>query len=138
MKIISNSRPTQDNSGNPLATWTQMQAQINLDDTAQETLVMDYVDAASQHAEVALDSSLLTRTIVAKSFNTVIAQNLIYGGHHNQGKIYLPRGPVQSITSLVDANGSNITNYQLEGAGNADWLRIFQVWVAPLTVTFVA
>jgi uncharacterized phiE125 gp8 family phage protein len=115
----SNARP----STPALITWDQIAAQLRLDQTDDEDYVNDLIDACTDYAETALESSLLNRTITATFYR--------------QDTLWLPRGPIVSITSVTDANG-NHPPYDLEGYGTADLLVCPQGHVSPLTVVYVA
>jgi len=98
----------------------------------------DLLDACTEYAENALDSSLLTRTITATYFeyHTTPLGFFGYDGYYPR-LLLLPRGPVQSITSITDANG-NVINFNWETYGNSDKLRMLSGYVAPLTVVYQA
>jgi uncharacterized phiE125 gp8 family phage protein len=123
----------------PLVTFAQMQAQLRIDDDDEQQYIADLVDAATEYAEVAMDTSLLQRTITAiyyaganpvPYFNGSLAQT--------QTGLYLPRGPVQSIVSVTDKNGTPITDYQLQGSGTYDSIKINLPWAPPLTIVYIA
>jgi uncharacterized phiE125 gp8 family phage protein len=101
------------------------QAAIHLrqDDPSDRDYVNDLIEGCTQDAEDAMACSLLTRTVTA-----------IF----NDGELpFLPRGPVQSVTSVTDAQGP-ITNFTLQGYGNADLLVLPTGFHGPLTVVYQA
>jgi uncharacterized phiE125 gp8 family phage protein len=137
MKILSNPRPS--SSVTPLVTWAQMQAQLRLDTADEQQLISDYVDACIEYAEQALYSSLLTRTIVVQDAAPISL--VFWAACQPKARYELPRGPVQSITSMVDANGQVIppANMILDGYGFLDILNVnYSSYVAPVTITYVA
>jgi hypothetical protein len=115
--------------------WTQQQLNIfpvsypqqaihsRLDDTSDRDYVLDLIAGCTQDAEDAMQCSLLTRTITA-IFNDC-------------ERLYLPRGPIKSITSVTDAKGA-ITNWTLQGHGTADLLVLPNGFHGPLTVVYQA
>lgn len=104
--------------------------QIRIDSTlAAMTQEQNYLlakqAAAVDFAETIMGCSLLTRTITA-----------IFNQHDT---LFLPRGPIQSITSVADANGTiSSSNYSIKGYGNAEELYITTGFKAPLTVVYQA
>lgn len=83
------------------------------------------IAAATAHAEELMECSLLTRTIQAT--------------YYAHDRMYLPRGPVQSIVN-VTVNGAvqNPGTYSVEGFGHNDLLRYnnstHQPFAAPITL----
>jgi len=120
----------------PLVTFAQMQAQLRITTTDETQYITDLVDACTEHAENALDSSLLQRTIVATYYGAEPVN--LWTDYWDKCKLYLPRGPVQSITSVIDSNNTTITDWQLQRHGLADFCLVKGVFVAPLTITYVA
>jgi uncharacterized phiE125 gp8 family phage protein len=122
-----------------LFSWDQVTQQLRLTDISESNYVTDLMDACTEYAEQALESSLLTRTITATFFAPPQASNLSYYPPQNNG-MFLPRGPVQSITSVTDANGTVLasTTYILEREGHADLLIMLYGWKPPLTVVYTA
>lgn len=105
----------------------QMDLHIRDVPTEHRDLILDYIDAATINAENAMGTSLLQRSITA----------VFYEGE----KIYLPRGPVISITSVTDFNGQTYTQnnqYFWERFGRADKIRFQTGFTYPLTVVYVA
>lgn len=127
---IDQTRPT-----TPVVTWPQMSAQLKVDHTERD-LVMDYVDAATACAERALGTSLLTRTITATFYGYM--PTMQWYDYRTGNKLYLPYGPVSSVTSITDANGTAVTDYSLERYGHSDCVVVHQGYTAPLTVVYVA
>ena len=113
-----------------------MQAQLRLDDASEQTYIEDLVDAATAYAEKAMDASLLTRTMTVTVWQR--SPISLWTDYRLHAQIFLPRGPVQSITSVVDANAVNITNYTFERIGFTDQIIINQAYVSPVVVTYVA
>jgi uncharacterized phiE125 gp8 family phage protein len=121
----------------PLASFTQMQSQLRLTTTDEQIYWQDLLDACTEHAENALNSSLLVRTIVAVYYEP---SNPSYQAYYRntERRLHLPRGPVQSVSTAIDAAGITLTNYSLEREGNTDLLHVGQGFTPPLTVTYTA
>jgi uncharacterized phiE125 gp8 family phage protein len=107
-------------------TYQQAADHLRLLNDSQRDYVLDLIAAATEYAETALGTSLITRNVTA-IFNSL-------------DPLYLPRGPVQSITSITSGPTHQAVNsWSIEGYGHADLLVIqSNAWIAPLTVTFVA
>lgn len=90
--------------------------------TAEQNYLTRLIAAATDFAETLMQTSLVTRTIAAT----------FYRGD----KLVLPRGPVISILSCIDANGP--ISYTLETQGNTDYLVTPNSFSAPLIVTYTA
>ena len=92
-------------------TFEDIAKQERLDNFKQADYVNALIATAVEYAETRLGSSLMQRTVTA----------VFYRGD----KLFLPRGPVQSITSVTDGYGNVIdpSKYGLEGYGNSDYLR---------------
>ncbi|MBV8780148.1 MAG: hypothetical protein JO353_02015 [Phycisphaerae bacterium] len=117
---------TQDQPIGTLLTLADAQAQLRLpSDNGDDAFVTGLIAAAIAHAEVAMACSLLTRSVTAT----------FYSGEN----LYLPRGPVQDITS-VTVNGTTIdpSAYSTEQYGHGVLLRInngtIQPYAAPATI----
>ena len=125
---------------------------IRVDDTTDRVYINSLQDAATDYAQDALSMSLLTQTITAVYYvNDVQPSNRYpwpsigqYGQNYPQqayqfgSVLSLPRGPVQSIASVVDAKGTVITAYTLERQGYEDLIRITAAVTYPLTVVYTA
>ena len=136
--LFSNVRPTSP----AIVSFAQMQSQLRITATDEEQYIMDLVDAATEYAETALSASLLQRTIttvVGSDFH-LPAYGIFYDHHHN--RMTLPRGPVSAVNSIVDVNGTAITNFALTRHGNSDGLVIRQSpgfgYSFPVTITYTA
>jgi uncharacterized phiE125 gp8 family phage protein len=86
--------------------------------TAEQNYVNSLVAAATEYAEEALYASLVTRTITATFFLD------------DGPSLTLPRGPVQSITSVTDQDGAH-PGYTLERYGRYDQI-ICPSWRLPM------
>jgi uncharacterized phiE125 gp8 family phage protein len=103
---------------------------LRMDDSqGQDTYLLFLIDAATAHAEQVMACSLLTRTVTAS----------FYEGEN----LYLPRGPIQAITSVqVNNQTINPAAYSTEQYGHSVLLRYqngtIQPHAAPaaLTVTY--
>lgn len=132
--MYTNVRP----SSPPLCTYPQLKAQLKIDADDEMQYLMDLLDAATEYAESALDASLLTRTITATIEEHYPAPTFSFWPGDHSHRHFLPRGPVQSITSVTDSTG-NAIQYKWERTGNSDFV-IFTgqppgiVW--PVTVVY--
>jgi uncharacterized phiE125 gp8 family phage protein len=128
----------------PASIWTtdQLAYALRIDSdlsgtTDEQDYLTDLQNAAVEYAEQAMGTSLLTRTITTTyyGYHRSVYSALVYPtGCH---KLYLPRGPIISISSVTDANGA-ISNYQVSGAGTTDLIEIKQQWVGPLVIVYQA
>lgn len=112
-------------------TWAQLQSHLRLDDETQRDYVMEQLAAAAvDYAEGAMGRSLMTRTVTATFYARA------------RDSLYLPRGPVTSVTGIVDAAGNTLpaTSYSLEYVANAARLRVNGGLTSSvdLTVTYAA
>lgn len=100
-------------------------AHLRITDTqGQDTYLTALIVAATAHAEQAMQCSLLTRTITAT----------FYSGEN----LYLPRGPVQAITSVaVDGGPVDPSAYSTEQYGNSTILRINNGYIQPYSAPSV-
>jgi hypothetical protein len=143
--------------------WSLAKAHLRIDSDTEQTLVEGYIDAATDFAQESLATSLMTQTLTAVFYadDCGITPPIVrYGpgvgpqspdgnpvasltGFYADGRsplLRLPRGPVQSITSVTDANGHVLagTAYALERRGHQDQMRLNVAAVFPLTVVYVA
>jgi hypothetical protein len=122
-------------------TWAQVQAQIQPGTTADETLIMDHLAEATSEAETKLGMCLLPQTITATFVASDFEAFQNYSVFPGQGrKISLPRGPLISVTSFTDANGTAVP-YTNETHGNAIQLLPtsgINLQLAPFTVIYQA
>lgn len=120
MNVISQSSP----DASPID-YASLVIWLRLDNNDERSLIEDLIDAAVEFAEQSMGTSLITRTITAK--------------YYEAEPIYLPRGPVQSITSIQDKDGHDITDYDLQGFGRADYIKINSMSGGyPVTVEYEA
>jgi uncharacterized phiE125 gp8 family phage protein len=120
---------TQTQPGTPLLSLADVTAHLRIADTQGQDDYLDWlVTAATSYAENVMGCSLITRTITATFYSN---ENLI-----------LPRGPVQSITS-VSVNGSpvDVSAYSIEQKGTTTLLRYnngtIQPMAAPATLVVI-
>lgn len=112
--------------------------------TDEQTYILDLQAAAVEFAEEAMGSSLLNRPITATYYDRSLP--FFFGFSNGRdfydddlSKLRLPRGPIVSITSVTDANGTiDPAGYALEAVGTRDQLRMKVGWKPPLTVVYVA
>lgn len=123
------------------------------------TYLQFLIDAATDHAQDSLEQSLITQTITA-AFNaedveltppirdypadplnplgSPLAVPLnTWGTYGRSPVVRLPRGPVQSVVSVLDAKGSAVS-YGLERTPAGDRLRLNGPLNYPVTAVYVA
>lgn len=129
-------------------TWDQLKYHIVPGSVQQQPLIMDYLAEATAYAEQKMECCLLSQTITAvydpidlRAYGPYFPS--IYGGlgygSHRRGML-LPRGPVQSVSSVTDANNNPVT-YIWHTVGNADLIEPMQAITptqAPITIIFLA
>ena len=137
-------------SSPPLVTFAQAQAQLRIVTSDEQQYITDLIDACSEYAEQALDSSLLFRTITAV-YNDgppvfhpngpgpgidAWPQNWMQGNRY-----FLPRGPVLlgNVQSITDANGQSLAFTQ-DRQGLMDYaiLKPSQNFTGPVTIVYTA
>lgn len=133
--------------------WTQQQLTTYPVSYAQQTVhsrftetydhdyVMDLIAGCTEDAEDQMNCSLLTRTVTATFFQHDRRQSYLYGYTYGNtaDQLRLPRGPVQAITSVTDANGTILSSdYSLVTFGTADFLKLRRGFVPPLVVVYQA
>lgn len=114
-----------ESSYDTLLTVTDVMAHLRVDDVAEKPYLETLIAAATAHAEELLECSLLTRTLEATFF----------AGE----RMYLPRGPVQEISSVtIDGQFQRPNDYCIESYGNNDLLcfrgSTIQPFSAPKTI----
>lgn len=115
----------------PLITLDDLKQHLRIDSTAEDNYLTGLIAAATSHAEISMQCSLLNRTITA----------MFYANE----PLSLPRGPVQSVSS-VSVSGSPVSSsvYSLERYGTLDVLRYQMGKVMPhpapatLSVVYIA
>ncbi len=92
-------------------TYAQAKLQCYLDDDTLQTLITSYITAARLHGESVTGRTWVQRNVQAQYYESRQRYNL-------------PRGPVQSITSVVDGTGATVnpSTYQLRRIGNTDYV----------------
>ena len=111
---------TQAQPGTPLLTLDDVKEHLRLIDGQDDgDYIAALVAAATAHAEQAMACSLITRAVTAT----------FYSGEN----LYLPRGPVQSITS-VQVGGQTVSPsaYSTEQYGHSTLLRFNNGTIQPL------
>ncbi len=108
-------------------TYQQASRHLRLNDDTDQPYILQLIQAATDFVQNEIHASLMMQTIQASHFD-------IPGQY-----FYLPRGPVQSITSVM-ANGLDISSslYSAEGSGNDDSLYCKELLAPPVIVTYVA
>jgi uncharacterized phiE125 gp8 family phage protein len=99
---------------------------LRLDETTDQDLVQQYINAAIAYGESATESSFAPREITATYFTTP-----------SDGKLYLPRGPVISITTIT-ANGITPATWAYQRMGNSDYIYSISSLVTPVVVVYQA
>jgi uncharacterized phiE125 gp8 family phage protein len=104
----------------------------------EQEYLTDLQNAAVEYAETAMGTSLITRMITATYWSRT--PGTYYPNYADQWHLFhLPRGPIQYVISVSDANGYiEPSNYTLEGNGNTDLLQITTNYVSPITVVYDA
>jgi uncharacterized phiE125 gp8 family phage protein len=110
-----------------LAYHCRLDSDLAADATEQQYLT-DLLAAATEYAQEATASSLLTQTLTASYYT---------GDTDNREWLTLPRGPVTSVIS-VTSNGEPVTQFTLTRIGNTDRLQVPNGWQEPLTVIYTA
>jgi hypothetical protein len=140
-----------------LVDFSTLKSHLGVDTDDDRDYILSTLDEATAAAEDFLACSLLTQTITAVYYaaeaygpllnpfgNTTSSTpgpfvpgiSVVYPPRAYDLK--LPRGPVQSITSVTDGRNHAITNFSLERVGNADMLHVPGGFNYPLTVVYVA
>lgn len=117
--------------------WDSLKRRIVIDDPQEEAVVMEFAAEATAHAEKMMQCSLMTQRLTATFYDH---HDAISHNHHFQYHAELPlrRGPIQSITSVKDRNGDNVTYTQM-AKGHYDAIRLTQSHIHyPITVVYVA
>jgi len=129
----------------PCAIWTfdqlayALRIDVDVETPDEEDYVMSLQCAAVEYAETVMGCSLLTRTITKTFWKNYGIDWIGFSdsARTTRHQMPLPDGPIQSITSINDANGA-ITDYEVIAAGSTDLLKINQTFTAPVTVVYVA
>lgn len=105
----------------------------------EQAYIAELLAAATEYAEVQMQTSLLTRTITAVYYQHDAEVDASYGYQWQGPAVILRRGPVQSLVSVTNGDGANITgNCTLQTEGTTDILMVPNGWVQPLTVVYTA
>lgn len=107
--------------GRPV-TWADAKAHAIIEVDADQAYVEMLIDAATDYAEHAMNTSLLPRTILAT----------FYDGD----ELRLPRGPLIEVLSVADADAEPVTDYTIRHVGRATMLATTAA--RPLNVTYRA
>lgn len=120
----------------PLATFAQLQSQLRIRSGEEEQYILDLLDACTEYAEQTLDTSLLTRTITATEYHQA-AIDFWGTAERYPNRVYLPRGPVSSVTSVTDSKSASISFTQ-QRFGLADFVVLNDPYAAPVTIVYQA
>lgn len=142
----SNYNWTQNSYPNAIWTTDQLAYALAIDSDiaalADEIAYLNDLQAAAvEFAETMMNTSLLTRTVTTTYYgpSAPTTFGFRYGWNYLAERLYLPRGPILSLTMITDANGTiDSSRYQLQGAGNADFLTMLTGYMAPLTIVYEA
>jgi uncharacterized phiE125 gp8 family phage protein len=101
-----------------------IKAALRIDISDDDTLLMRKLAAATNYAETAMATALLTRTMVAF--------------YDPPERLWLPMGPVQSIISVADAVSTyDPSLYQLRAHGNCEYVHLLVgIRMPPMVVTY--
>jgi uncharacterized phiE125 gp8 family phage protein len=104
---------------------------LRLNDESEKSYVETVIDDAVNYAESEIQGSLGAQTITATYYEEDVARS--------GDKLWLPRGPVNSVTS-VTANGvlQSTDNYELKRVGNWDYLDFSAGANDPVVVVYTA
>lgn len=125
-------------------TYAEAKAHLRIEDSlAEEAYVTTLIQAATDFAQDSLATSLMPQTITAV-FNAEDLQpapptrdSLAYGSPGRGSVIVLPRGPVSSIVSATDHNGTGVSA-ELERTHTGDRLRLTGSPTFPITIEYTA
>lgn len=140
--------------------YSDVKSALRLDDDSEQTLIQTYIDAATDHAQDELATSLMPQTITAvfnaedvelsppvmdypwdplsPMGNALGMPSFATWGTWNRAPVVrLYRGPVQSIVSIVDATGATL-EYVLERTPRGDRVRFTGTALYPVKVVYVA
>lgn len=106
-------------------TYRDIKSHLRLDSDDEKDYIELLISAAVAAAEKHTESLMTSRTITLTSYST-------------QSRIYLPFGPVTSITSISDYSSNTITNYELEYDGTEAYVEINESFESPVTITYIA
>jgi uncharacterized phiE125 gp8 family phage protein len=113
-------------------TWAEIKAHCRLDDDGEKDYLTGLGIACVEAFERATGRATGTRTVtVVYSFEDVM---------DNVTTVALPKGPLVSITSIVDHNNrtSVATDYEIRQKGHVPYLHFWTVPSTPFTITYVA
>lgn len=121
-------------------TYAQVKSQCRLDDDTERLFLEALITAARSYAEASLSRNLVQRDMQVTHYGHGWTTTAIFPQGLPQNNLQLPRGPVQSITSVVDANGNTVSNttYQLRRIGNIDYCYLLQIPLFPVTIQYVS
>lgn len=105
-------------------TWAEAKAQCKITLDSEQSYVESLIEAAADYAQEAMACSLMQQTL-----------QIIF---ETGDDLLLPRGPILSITSVVDADDDDISSYRLVHVGKLSRLVLNQAATFPLTVTYEA
>src|SRR4051812_47875231 len=112
-------------------TQAQAVAQCRIDDVpANVAWLTDAIADATAYAETATQLSLINRTIQAVYYpdNDAVPASVMPFAPYTQLTLF--RGPVQSITSVLDRDG-NAVSYDRRKVGNVEFIQLLASVVAP-------
>jgi uncharacterized phiE125 gp8 family phage protein len=106
-------------------TWADLKYWLRLDDESEKTYLLALAGDALDYAEEYTESTLLARSVVTEHTERA-------------GSYDLPRGPVNSITAVVDGDGEQVHDYRVIKTGTWQRLLINADYAMPLTITYNA
>ena len=138
----------------------QVKAQLRIETTNDDSYLPLLIAAATDYAQDQLGMSLMPQTITAvfnaedidlsppvkqypadpfSPLGSPLASPLTtWGTYGRSAVIPLLRGPVRSIASVTNANGTAVTQFNLERTPAGDRLRLRATLNYPITVVYVA
>lgn len=123
MKIVQLTEPAD------LFEWDYLKTHTNIDDDDARGLMVDFARECTEFAELETARCFANRTLAITFYEDDISDS---------SRLYLPRGPVVSVTSVV-ANGVTLSasDYEDRRIGNTDFVYLKNTTSAPITVTCV-
>lgn len=108
-------------------TFSDIKAWLRLDFDTEKPLIDNMIKEAFAFVENEVESTIVQR-----------ACTVVHYADTNTHHFALPRGPVASVTTIVDKNSVALTDYDLEHDGNDSWVYLRGNFDLPITITYSA
>ena len=108
--------------------FASMKAHLRLDDAGERDYVLELIDAATEYAQQAMETTLLLSGLTATYYTS-------------EAILPLPRGPVVSVASVIDRDDYTLedgTDYEVQRVGNEDRLVMLRSYTPPLVIAYTA